>query len=122
MQKVADELEVLNRVKAPDVRKAMIITSAKLPQALYGCEVAPANERVLQVLRTRMTKTLAYTTEQRSADLTFATCSCGLDLNPDIHILARRATAFRRYFTRKANNGDLQGGDDPGDNTRGDSS
>ena len=56
-----------------------------------------------------MTKTLAYTTEQRSADLTFATCSCGPDLDPDIHILARRAVAFRRYFTRQANKDDTLG-------------
>ena len=102
MQKVSDELEVLNRVKAPYSRKAMIIRSAKLPKALYGCEVAPANELVLQKLRTRLTKTLAYTTEQRSADLTFASCSGGPDLDPDIQILARRAIAFRRFFTRRA--------------------
>ena len=40
MQKVSEELEVLNRVKAPYVRKAMIIRSAKLPQGivrLRGC-------------------------------------------------------------------------------------
>ena len=51
-------------------------------------------------MRTRMAKTLTYTTEHMSADLTFATCSHGPDLDPDIHILTRRAVALRRYYTR----------------------
>ena len=78
----------------------MVIRSAKLQKALYGCEVAPANEGCLRTLRTRIAKTLTYTTEHRSADLTFATCSHGPDLDPDIHILTKRAVAFRRYYTR----------------------
>ena len=77
IEKVAGELEVLYRVKAPYSKKAMITRSAKIPKALYGCEIAPANEKALQTLRTRMSKTLAYTTDQRSAGLTFATCSGG---------------------------------------------
>ena len=50
-----------------------------------------------------MAKTLTYTTEQRSPDLTFATCSHGPDLDPDIHLLTRRAVALRRYYTRLPN-------------------
>ena len=100
MQKVSEEMEALNRVKAPYARKAMVIRSAKLQKALYGCEVAPANEGCLRTLRTRIAKTLTYTTEHRSADLTFATCSHGPDLDPDILFLSKRAVAFRRYYTR----------------------
>ena len=101
MKKTTEEVEVLNRMKAPYGKKAMIIRAAKIPKALYGCEVAPANENALRRFRTSITKTLAYTTEQRSADLTFATCSFGPDLDPDIHIFTKRAVALRRYLTRK---------------------
>ena len=101
VQNVADELEVLSRVKAPYARQAMIIRSAKIPKALYGCEVAPANEGSLQQMRARVAKTLTYTTEHMSADMTFATCSHGPDLDPDIRIITRGAVAFRRYYTRK---------------------
>ena len=44
LQKVAEEVDVLNKVRAPYQRKAMILRSAKLPKALYGCETAPINE------------------------------------------------------------------------------
>lgn len=73
-------------------------------KALYGCEVAPANEVSLRTLATSISKTIAYTTSQRSADLTFAVASYGPDLDPDIHILSRGATAFRRYVTRNEEN------------------
>ena len=110
LEKVAEEMELLNQVKAPYGRKAMIVRSAKLPKALYGCEVAPVNERALRTLRARIAKTLAYTTEQRSTDLTFATCSNGPDLDPDIHILARRAVALRRFITRHEGENEYEGG------------
>ena len=100
LQKVAEEVGVLNKIKASYERKAMVLRSAKIPKALYGCEAAPANERLLQVLRTKFTQALSYTTKQRSSDLTFATCSQGPDLDPDVHILVRRAVALRRYITR----------------------
>ena len=79
----------------------MILRAAELPKALYGCDVVPANENALQKLRACITKKLTYTTEQRSADFTFATCSFGPDLDADIHILTRRAFAFRRYLARR---------------------
>ena len=88
LKKVADEVEILNRVHAPYEKKAMIIRSAKIPKALYGVESAPVNDKLLQTLRTRFTQALTYTTKQRSADLTFATCSHGPDLDPDVHILS----------------------------------
>ena len=69
-------------------------------EALYGCEVAPANEVSFRTLRTSISKTIAYTTSQRSADLTFAVASYGPDLDPDVHIFSRRAVVFRRYITR----------------------
>ena len=66
--------------------------------------MAPASEVALRTLRTSITKTLAYTTKQRSSDLTFATASHGPDLDPETHIFSRRAVAFRRYVTRSPNN------------------
>ena len=47
MRKTTEEVEILNRVKAPYDKKAMVVRVAKLPKALYGCEVAPANENAL---------------------------------------------------------------------------
>ena len=44
MQETTNDVERLNRAKAPYEVKAKIIRCAKLPKALYGCEVAPANE------------------------------------------------------------------------------
>ena len=100
MQKTTEDIDRLNRVNAPYEQKATFIRAAKLPKALYGCEVAPANELALQGLRTSIARAVTYTTEQRSSDLTFATCSHGPDLDPDITIFARRAVAFRRYMTK----------------------
>ena len=100
MKTTTEDIDRLNRVNAPYEQKAKVIRAAKLPKALYGCEVAPANELALQGLRTSITSAATYTTEQRSSDLTFATCSYGLDLDPDITIFARRAVAFRRFMAR----------------------
>ena len=105
MLDTADDIERLNKAKAPYEKKAMIIRCAKLPKALYGCEVAPANETALRTFRTSITKALAYTTKQRSADLTFATASYGPDLDPDTHIFSRRCVAFRRYVTKSTKTG-----------------
>ena len=55
MQETANEVEKLNRAKAPYEKKAMVIRAAKLPRGLYGCEVAPANEVALRALRTLRT-------------------------------------------------------------------
>jgi hypothetical protein len=94
----------LNKVKAPYEKKAKILRSAKIPKALYGCEVAPVNETALRTLRTAVSRTLTFTTEHRSADLTFATASHGPDTDPEISIFARRAMAVRRFFNKsKAN-------------------
>ena len=90
--------------KSPYEKKAAIIRAAKLPKALYGCEVAPANERALRTLRTSIAKCLTFTTSQRSADLTFATASAGPDLDPDVSIFSRRAVAFRRFMSRGEGN------------------
>ena len=68
--------------------------------SIYGCEVALANEVSLRTLRTSISKTIAYTTSQGSADLTFAVASYGPDLDPDIHLFSRRAIAFWRYAAR----------------------
>ena len=104
MEATAMEVDSLNKIKAPYERKANIIRSAKLPKALYGCEVAPVNETALRTLRTAVTRTLTYTTDQRSSDLTFATASHGPDLDPEMSIFARRAMAVRRFFNKsKAN-------------------
>ena len=100
MQETTNDVERLNRAEAPYEVKAKIIRCAKLPKALYGCGVAPANEVSLRTLRTSISRTIAYTTAQRSADLTFAVASHGPDLDPDTHICTRRAVAFRRYVTR----------------------
>ena len=81
-----------------------MIRSAKLPKALYGCEVAPVNETALRKLRTAVTKTVTFTTEQRSSDLTFATASHGPDLDPESSIFARRATALRRFINKSVQN------------------
>ena len=104
MVTTAAEVESLIKVKAPYEQKARIIRCAKLPNALYGCEVAPVNESALRTLRTVITNTVTFTTEQRSSDLTFATASHGADLDPDASILARRAAALRRYINKGTQN------------------
>ena len=104
MQERTNDIERLNKSKAPYGVKVEIIRCAKLPKALYGCEVAPANEVGLRALRTSNNNALAYTADQRSADLTFAVASYGPDLDPDTHIFSRRAVAFRRYVTRHPKN------------------
>ena len=104
MEATALEVDSLNKVKTPYEKKAKIIRNAKLPKALYGCEVAPVNETALRSLRTAVTRTLTFTTDQTSSDLTFATASHGPDLDPETSIFARRAMAVRRYFNKsKAN-------------------
>ena len=96
MQETTNDIERLNRAKAPYEVNTKVVRCAKLLEALYGFEVAPANEYSLRTPRTSISKTIAYTTSQRSADLTFAVASYGPDLDPDIHIFSRRAVAFRR--------------------------
>ena len=104
MENAAKEVETLNKAKAPYEKKATIIRSAKIPKGLYGCEVAPINETALRTLRSAITRTLTYTTEQRSADLTFATSSHGHDLDPEVAILTRRTTALRRFINKSEEN------------------
>ena len=104
MEATANEVESLNRAKAPYQQQAMIIRCAKLPKALYGCEVAPVNETALRTLRTSISKTFTYTTDQRSVDLTFATASNGPDLDPESCIYTRRAVALRRFITKSEAN------------------
>ena len=104
MVTTAAEMESLSKVKAPYEQKAKIIRCAKLPKALYGSEVAPVNDSALKTLRTVITKTVTFTTEQRSSDLTFATASHGTDLDPEASILARRAAALRRYINKGTQN------------------
>ena len=104
LEETAKEVESLNRAKAPYPTKAKIIRAAKLPKGLYGCEVSPINESALRTFRTAITKTLTYTTDQRSADLTFATASHGPDLDPEVAIAMRRAVAVRRYISKSEAN------------------
>ena len=104
METTAAELDSLDKAKAPYEKKAKVIRSAKLPKALYGCEVAPVNETALRQLRTAVTKTVTFTTEQRSSDLTFATASHGPDLDPESSIFARRATALSRFINKSVQN------------------
>ena len=65
MKNATEDIDRLNRVNAPYEQKAKIIRAAKLPKALYGCEVAPANELALLGLRTSISRAVTYTTEQR---------------------------------------------------------
>lgn len=113
LQTVAEEVEILNKVQAPYEKTAMIIRSTKIPKALYGVEAAPVNERLLQVLMIRFKQALTYTTKQRSADVAFATCSHGPDLDPDIYMLLRSATALGAYIARSKDE-DMHGGSDHG--------
>ena len=66
--------------------------------------MAPVKESALRTLRTVITKTVTFTTEQRSSDLTFATASHGPDLDPEASILARRAAAVRRFINTGTHN------------------
>ena len=96
----ADETERLNRIKAPYVKKASLIRATKMPKALYGCEVTPANETARRVLRSSFARCMTYTTVRRSADLVFAMASEGSDLDPDINTFVRRVAAARRFLTK----------------------
>ena len=75
MLHVADETERLNRIRAPYVKEAALLRAKKMPKALYGCEVTPANETALRVLRSSFVRCMTYTTARMSADLVFATTS-----------------------------------------------
>ena len=71
-----------------------------LPMSLLGCETCPVNEDVLSKLRTAFANALAFSTCKRSVDLPFSVASYGEDLEPDIEIVNRRASVFRRGINK----------------------
>ena len=58
------------------------------------------NESALRILRSSFASCITYTSKRRSTDLVYAMASEGTDLDPEVEIVARRAVAFRRYYTK----------------------
>ena len=85
--------------KAPYDKKAAVIKGKLNPAALYGCDTTPANEAALRSYRAAVVDTVAYTTRRRAADLVFAFCSRGEDIDPDVEITVRRVLALRRLMS-----------------------
>lgn len=99
-----DETWRLRKIKAPCEQKTAIIRARKLPKAFYGCELTPANETALRVLRSSFIKCMTYTTSRRPVDLVFSVASEGAYLDRAVNILVRRVAAFRTYVqTNKRN-------------------
>ena len=86
----------LDMFKAPYEKKTAIIRAKLLPKGLYGCELGPINETAMRGFRAATATCLTYNTSRRSTDLTFAMCSRGGDLDPDIEVVRRRVAGFRR--------------------------
>ena len=68
--------------------------------AMYGCETTPINDSCMRSYRTAVVDTIAFNTKRRSADLTFAFCSKGTDVDPETEVLVRRVMAMRRAVAR----------------------
>ena len=104
MRQTARETDRLNKVKAPYKQTNAIIRGKKWPNTLYGCELSPINESALRILRSSFASCITYTSKRRSTDLVYAMASEGTDLDPEVEIVARRAVAFRRYYTKNDTN------------------
>ena len=81
--------------------------SKLLTKGLYGCEIAPVNESAMSSMRSSFVDCLTNTTTRRSTDLTFATCSGKVDLDPDIEVVVRRVMAMRRASVREERYSDM---------------
>ena len=81
--------------------KCKVIRAKCHPKALYGCEASAVDDEILRRYRTACVNTLEFHTNMRSVDLTFATCSHGIDLDPYGQILIKRAVAVRRGVAKR---------------------
>ena len=86
----------LDMFKAPYAKKVAIIRAKLLPKGLYGCELGPINESAMQASRAATANCMTYSSMRRSTDLTFAMCSRGNDVDPDMEVVRRRILCFRR--------------------------
>ena len=80
----------------------MVVRAKIVPGGLYGCEMAPVHEGALETLRGAIADLITFTTETRSADLTFTIASEGTDLDPDIEIWVWRVKSLRRYLAKNS--------------------
>ena len=86
----------LDMFKAPSDKQIAIIRGKLLPKGLYGCELGPINETAMRGFRAATATSMTYSTTRRSSGLTFAMCSRGSDIDPDIEVVRRRVVGFRR--------------------------
>ena len=63
---------------------------------VYGCETCPVTENGIAGLRSNIADMLAYTSNNRSLELTFSLASAGQDADPDVEIAVRRVMTCRR--------------------------
>ena len=82
MRETADDGKRFNYINAPFEKKEKVVRAKMIPKGLFGCETSPANVSAMQKLRANIADTLAYVTDRRSTDLTFAVASGKTDLEP----------------------------------------
>lgn len=94
MAETTPSMNRLDMAKAPYEKE--VARGKLLPKGLYGCELGPISEIAMRGFRTATANAMTYSTSRRSTDLTFAMCSRGGDVGPDIEVARRRAVDFRR--------------------------
>ena len=63
---------------------------------VYGCETCPVNESSIANLRSNIADMLAFSSNNRSMELTYSLASAGTDADPDVEIADRRLMTCRR--------------------------
>ena len=90
----------IGRLHVPDQLRADIIRTKALPRALYGIEGSQPPGQQMRKVASAIKDAITHSSTHRSHDLTFAVCSNGSDLDPEVHMLIRRVILLRRMMTK----------------------
>ena len=83
-------------VKAPYRKKAALARGKITPMGVFGCETCLVSENSIVGLRSNIADMLAFSSNNRSVELTYSLASAGTDADPDVEIAVRRVMTCRR--------------------------
>ena len=101
--RVDEAIKILRKIRRFPIskkKKAILIRTAGLSKALYGCEAAPVGTAHTKKLGKAILDIIGPKSGKRSRSLAFSVCSDGQDLEPEANILSRRVAMLRRMMSK----------------------